>query len=156
MQVRNSQILEILNLLSFFNDKVTPFSYSLIKFKKKLQELGLEYDNNKISLIHKFATKKEDGSLLLKDGKEFLENLNDLIFVSDNLKLSLLKELQELGNNINEVDFQINLDEVYYDSRISQLRSIENYINENVPFNIIEFLENNKILYESKNRSEDL
>lgn len=149
MLIKNLELIQLSkNLESIMLQKV-PFSLTITKNTKNVSSLLGIYNDDRNEIINKYCVLNEDGSLLGKigeDGKR-IENPQTLQDIETDDMESLLKELNELDSLEIDVElFEIDLNKVYYDSRLDDKSTIGDYIESNIDPHLVAYLSNYGII----------
>jgi|ERR1035437_5400241 hypothetical protein len=152
MEITNTALIGIRDLFNTLNEKKTPFSTTLIKNNEIINSALTEYNKNRTEIIDNFILKTENGSYLGKIIPESnpeirYENSNkfDELEIEDRegLYLELNKfELQTIEINFNQID----INKKYFDNKLEEKSTYEDYINSNFDSKIIQDLVSLKII----------
>jgi len=146
MEIKNIDLLKLSDVLNSFKEKQTPFSTTLIKNNTILSKELEEYDKKRIELVDEYVLKTETGGYLGKiipnsDPEERYVNSN----VLDELEIELRDELYAKLNNLDTTTINIELNKIdlkkkYFETKLNDVSTIEDYINTNVEISIINLM----------------
>lgn len=143
MEIKNSTLLQLSNVLYSFSNKKVPFSLTISKNIKAVNAKIEEYNEKRIAIIDEFALKTDDGDYLgivnpeSETGERFIKptNLNEIEI--DNRE-EMIKQIIDLDNTIISVEIiTLDLDKKYFDTTINSVSTIGEFVDTNVEANLI-------------------
>lgn len=143
MEIKNSTLLQLSNVLYSFSNKKVPFSLTISKNIKAVNAKIEEYNEKRLSIIDEFALKTDDGDYLgivkpdSETGERFVKptNLNEIEIEN---REEMFKKIQDLDNSTITIDIiTIDLDKKYFDTAINSVSTIGEFIDTNVEANLI-------------------
>ncbi len=149
MEIKNTTLLQLSNVLYSFSNKKVPFALTVSKNIKSVNDGIEKYNENRLAIIDKFALKTDQGDYLgivkpePTDGSEFVvgeryikpTNLNEIEI--DN-RDEMIKQIIELDNTLINVEIiTLDLDKKYFDTTINSLSTIGDFIDTNIEANLI-------------------